>query len=243
MLSLDEQNRWRERYRRENPQWQPATEQFAAWVRREIRPDSRVLDLGCGRGGLVEQLDHPLARMIGVDPDWHSLVEHRLPLPRCAASAERLPLPSGVVDVVFASWVLEHLASPDRTLREIARVLRPGGAFVFVTPNLRHPLIQLNVIFGRMVRVQARLVRLLYGRVEADTFPVQYRANTVATLAGLTVASGLILERLEPISDPTYLAFTEGAYRLMCRLEARLPVNKRLHLVGITRKSVYNCAD
>ncbi|MFW6098202.1 MAG: methionine biosynthesis protein MetW, partial [Chloroflexota bacterium] len=83
MLPLDRQNTLREQYRRRHPQWRPATEVYAELVRQNLRPDSRVLDLGCGRGGLVEQLEHPLRLIAGVDPDHRSLREHRLPLP-CA---------------------------------------------------------------------------------------------------------------------------------------------------------------
>ena len=70
MLTLDRQNALREAYRIMRPGWQPATERFAALVRTHLSPDSRILDLGCGRGGLVEQLNHPLAQIVGIDPDW-----------------------------------------------------------------------------------------------------------------------------------------------------------------------------
>jgi ubiquinone/menaquinone biosynthesis C-methylase UbiE len=42
--------------------------------------------------------------------------------------------------VVFASWLLEHLARPFLTFNEIGRVLKPGGVFVFITSNGHHPL-------------------------------------------------------------------------------------------------------
>lgn len=236
MLSLDRQNERREQYRALQPGWQPATEQFAAHVRRHLTPTARVLDVGCGRGGVVEQLDHPLARMVGVDPDWQSLREHRLPLPRAVAAGERLPLPSGRFALAYAAWVLEHLAQPQRDLAEIARILQPGGVFVFITPNRRHPLMGVSRVIGRTRRLQQALVRLAYGRAGDDTFPTYYRANSVPAVQALAAGVGLEVAALDAVADPTYLAFSDGLFRLLCRLERHIPPDAKLHLVGVLRK-------
>ena len=233
MLTLEEQNQLREAYRARHPGWQPATEVYAALVRAHLQPYSRVLDLGCGRGGLVEQLDHPLAAIVGIDPDLDSLREHRLPLPRAQASSSHLPLAESAIDVAFASWLLEHLPQPGRDFAELARVLRPGGAFVFITPNQRHPLALLNRLLGRAGQAQRWLVSRLYGRAGGDTFPAYYRANSPATIARLANENGMRLARLETIEDPTYLAFTPALFTLAQRLGKRLPPSRRLHLAGV----------
>jgi SAM-dependent methyltransferase len=238
MLSLDKQNAFRERYRAENPGWQPATELFAGFVRQQLQGDSTILDIGCGRGGLVEQLDHPLAQIIGIDPDWASLTEHRLALPRAVGISATIPLPAATIDVAYASWVLEHLPQPLTDLREIARVLQPGGVFVFITPNDRHPLIRLNHVFGRINTIQQHLVQMVYDRAEDDTFPVSYRANTINVLQRLAQSAGLHVVALEAIADPTYLAFNEPLFRLMCWMENRVSAENKLHLVGILQKPV-----
>jgi SAM-dependent methyltransferase len=233
MLSLDQQNRLRETYRAQNPGWRPATEVFAALVLSYLQPQSRVLDLGCGRGGLVEQLDHPLQQVVGIDPDLVSLREHRLPLPRAQALSGFLPLARDTIDVAFASWLLEHLKEPAADFAELARVLRPGGTFVFVTPNRRHPLALLNRLLGRAGQGQRWLVRRLYGRKGGDTFPAYYRANSRAALEQLAAHQGLRLARLELIEDPTYLAFSPLLFRFAIWLGERLPPDRRLHLVGV----------
>src|SRR5579872_6203299 len=100
-LSLDRQNAYRVQYRIEHPSWRPATEVYEALIRQQLRPGSRVLDVGCGRGGVLEQLGSAVGRPIGLDPDPVSLREHRMPsLPRAAAAAERLPLVAGSIDVL-----------------------------------------------------------------------------------------------------------------------------------------------
>ena len=236
MLSLDRQNELREQYRQTHPGWQPATELYADLVRAQVRPSSHVLDVGCGRGGLVEQLTHPLLQMIGIDPDWRSLREHRLDLPRAAAFSDRIPFVAESFDVVFASWLLEHLERPSLTFNEVSRVLKPGGAFVFITPNGRHPLALLNRGLGRFARLQGRLVAQFYGRAGGDTFPTYYRANETAVLQQLCQSSGLRLAELHAIPDPTYLAFTPALFRLMRWFEGKLPPERRLHLVGLVKR-------
>lgn len=238
MLSLERQNEFRERYRQQNPGWQPATEVYADWVRHHLQPTTRLLDLGCGRGGLVEQLDHPLPHITGVDADFQSLHEHRLSaLPRAAAVANALPFRAASYDLAFSSWLLEHLPDPAHTLGEIGRVLRPNGRFIFITPNKRHPLAFFNHVAGRLGSWQSRLVERLYGRAATDTFPTYYRANTAADLNRLADQSKLTLLRLETIPDPSYLAFTETTLKLASLIDHQLPPHRHIHLVGILHKT------
>ena len=237
MLSLDQQNKFRDQYRLLNPGWQPATEVYAQLVRNRLNPESRLLDLGCGRGGLVEQLDIPLERVIGVDPDWASLREHRLararpPIPRVAASSKELPFSKGCFDLVIASWVLEHLANPLGDFKEIKRLLKPQGRFFFVTPNRRHPLINLNRLSACRSSIQKKMVNLFYNRSPEDTFPAYYRANSIGDLESLADKSGLKLVILERIADPTYFAFSPAFFNISKLFEKRLPPGRRIHLVG-----------
>ncbi|MFZ1395752.1 MAG: methyltransferase domain-containing protein [Candidatus Promineifilaceae bacterium] len=236
MLSLDKQNAWRELYRASHPGWQPATELYADLVRQQLTPAAQVLDIGCGRGGLVEQLGHPLAQVVGIDPDWLSLREHRLNLTGAVAFSDDLPFAPESFDVAFASWVLEHLARPFLTFQAIARVLKPGGVFVFITPNGRHPLALLNKTMGKLGAWQGRLVAGLYGRSADDTFATHYRANSQAALEKLAAQSGLHLAQLHAIPDPTYLAFNRPLFRLMSLVEDALPAGRKIHLVGVLVK-------
>lgn len=237
MLSLERQNALREQYRQMHPGWRPATEVYAHLARGQLSLYSRVLDLGCGRGGLVEQLEHPHQQVIGIDPDLLSLREHRLPVPRVQGFSHPLPFARDSFDLVFASWLLEHLQEPANDFAEIARVLRPGGSFAFITPNRRHPLALFNRLLGQLGQLQGWLVNRLYARAPADTFPTAYRANSEDDLRRLGSASGLDLVTLHCISDPTYLAFTPTLFRAMARLEERLPPERALHLVGAMRKA------
>jgi ubiquinone/menaquinone biosynthesis C-methylase UbiE len=229
-LSLDQQDAYRQRYARMQPGWQSATVQYEALIRRLLQPGQRVLDLGCGRGGALEQLGPAVAHPFGLDPDHISLVEHRLPdLPRVTARADAIPLADSSIDLVLCSWVLEHLPHPARTFADVARVLRPGGAFVFLAPGARSPAALLN---RALHPLQNWLVPLLYGRAEKDAFPVVYRANSQPRIDQLAAQAGLEPYAFRYIEDPTYFAFHPLLFRLNAALVRLLPSNMAEHIIG-----------
>jgi SAM-dependent methyltransferase len=135
--------------------------------------------------------------------------------------------------MVIAAWVLEHLPQPEHTFAEISRVLQPGGVCIVMTPNRSSPIALMN---RTLKPLQQTLVPMLYGRAEADTFPVVYRANTPQDLSILARKTGLTLETCHLIPDPTYLAFNEPLYHLSAWLTDRLPAQWAVHLVGVLRK-------
>jgi SAM-dependent methyltransferase len=233
-LTLERQEQYRARYAAMQQGWQPATRLYEQWIRGRLREGALLVDLGCGRGGVVEQLADVPLRAFGLDPDHASLCEHRLPLlPRAVAGAECLPLPAASVDLLVSAWVLEHLPDPAPVFAEVGRVLRVGGAFIFLTPNLHSPVTQMNRLLKPL---QSVLVPRLYGRAEADTFPVVYRANTVRRLQTLAAAGSMTLEACRIIADPSYLAFNEVLFSASVMLTRLLPVDAGVHLVGVCVK-------
>jgi SAM-dependent methyltransferase len=215
------------------PDWSSSGEQLEALVRTYLTPDARVMDLGCGRGGVVELFWQDVDLAIGVDPDLPSLAEHRAHgMPVIRGSGEQLPFTGESFDLIVCLWVLEHLRSPERVLQEVHRVLRPGGHFLFLTPNLRNPLLALNRLGRAIPLFQRRLVPRLYGRVEADTFPVRYQANTTSAIRSLAERSGLQVAELRVVPDPTYLAFNGFMFRASVISESLLPRGWGVHILG-----------
>lgn len=233
-LTLDRQNHYRARYAHLNPGWQPATAVYENTIRQHCQPDIILLDMGCGRGGVLEQLQELSLQTIGIDPDFVSLKEHRLPqLARVTALADALPLPAESVEIVISAWVLEHLANPTMVFGEVGRILKPGGVFIFLTPNRHSPITMLNRLLKPFQQI---LVPRLYGRAEADTFPVVYRANTPQAIQQFAQTNHMRLEQCDVIADPTYLAFHEVFFRWSVWLSRILPASTGVHLVGICRK-------
>jgi SAM-dependent methyltransferase len=232
-LPLTVQNAYRERYRALRPGWRSSGDQLEAMVRSHVSRDSAVLDLGCGRGGVVELLWRDVRLAAGLDPDAPSLSEHRASgMPILRGVGEHLPFVDKSFDLIVSLWVLEHLRDPAGVLREVHRVLKPGGHFVFVTPNMRNPLMIANRIGKALPSLQRRLVPKVYGRGEADTFPVQYRANTVGAIRAHAEASGLKVYDLRVVPDPTYLALNSLMFRASVLAERLMPKGWGVHLLG-----------
>jgi SAM-dependent methyltransferase len=112
-----------------NPTWQRHVAAYRLCAR--FLPDGLVLDLGCGVGHSYELLAP--RETVGVDAAAEALEGQRRKT--LVADMRRLPLPDGSFDSVLAVQSIEHVPDPERALSEAARVLRRGGAAVFVTPN------------------------------------------------------------------------------------------------------------
>ena len=103
-------------------------------VTNEIAAPNTVLDVGCGTGRLLYKAHAlwPSAQLLGVDPaeGMVELARDRLPSATIyLAAAESLPLSDSSVDVVLSSISFHHWSDQLGALREISRVLRPGGCF------------------------------------------------------------------------------------------------------------------
>ena len=142
---------------------------LARHLRGRLEPP-RILDFGCGTGGNAVGYAS-IGPVVGAEPDREALrfagsrpaaTRHRLDY--CRAGGTALPLRSASFDAVIASDVLEHIADDGAAAREIARVLRPGGVFIFSVPA--HPWLwsahDIALWHQRRYR-RPELVRLLRG--------------------------------------------------------------------------------
>src|SRR4051794_15525079 len=119
------------------------TEQILPIVVEWTAGHRRVLEVGTGEGQVARAIsDAHGATVVGVDPTVNQIVEaqRRGSGPGYVRSgAEDLPFGSATFDAVVCCLVFEHIDDVDAALAEVARVLRPGGRFVFC---LNHPLLQ-----------------------------------------------------------------------------------------------------
>lgn len=114
-----------------------------AWtLARHLEP-RRALDVGCGVGFMVEAwaLEGIDARGIDVSQDALDLARPDIKerLQRVNAVEEPIPFPDGHFDLATCIEVIEHLPSHDRLLKEVFRVLRPGGHWYVQTPRPNTP--------------------------------------------------------------------------------------------------------
>jgi SAM-dependent methyltransferase len=106
----------------------------------------RLLENGCGVGQYVEHLAPAAGQVIGLEYDFERARTARqsgAAGQRAAlivnAAGERLPFPSKSFDVILSHEVLEHVQDDRLAVREMARVLRPGGRMVVFVPNRGYP--------------------------------------------------------------------------------------------------------
>ncbi|MGI9950905.1 methyltransferase domain-containing protein [Moorellaceae bacterium AZ2] len=113
----------------------------------------RVLDVGCAAGKLGEELkQRQPCHVTGIEvcPQPAARARERLDEVICGDAMEILPtLPGEAYDCVVLADILEHLSDPWEALREVARVLVPGGVAVASIPNVRHWSVLKDLLEGR----------------------------------------------------------------------------------------------
>jgi SAM-dependent methyltransferase len=112
-------------------------DEAAAFLLPELKPGMRLLDVGCGPGSITRGLARRLApgEVVGVDLSKETLASARAEAAAGRlsnvrfeeASVYQLPFPDGSFDVSYAHQVIQHLREPGAALREMLRVVRPGG--------------------------------------------------------------------------------------------------------------------
>jgi len=193
-------------------------EQILPLAAEQLAGARRVLDVGCGEGQITRLATRLGAHATGLDPTWAQLTagrERQGGAGYVAGLAQRLPFAAASFDAVVACLVFEHIADTDAALGEVARVLEPGGRFVFF---LNHPLLQTpgsgwiddHILMEQYWRIGPYLVEdITMEEVDKDVVlpfvhrPLSRYINTMAE-------HGLLVTRmLEPSPPPGFLAVAE----------------------------------
>jgi SAM-dependent methyltransferase len=164
--------------------------------------DRDVLELGCGAARWSVGLARRGARAVGLDVSSAQLLRAREEIAAAGvdvrlveASAESVPLRSRSFDIVFCDWGAMTFCDPRRTVPEAARLLRPGGWFVFSTAN---PIAML-ARDPKADRIRDRFTRDYFGLHRIDfTHEVSFQLPFGEWIA-LFVENGL---RVESLTEP-----------------------------------------
>ncbi len=196
------------------------TEQILPLVAAHLPTSGTVLDVGCGEGQVARVASSAGLRVLGVDP---ALAQVAVARDRAGGpayvqgSAAALPVPSGVVDAAVACLVFEHIDDVDAALAEVARVLRPGGRFLFL---LNHPLLQTpgsGWIDDQLLDPPEQYWRIGPYLPEAETVEevergvfIRFLHRPLSRYLNAAIAAGLDLEHMEePAPPPGFLERAE----------------------------------
>jgi SAM-dependent methyltransferase len=194
--------------------YQPATNYWRAVEIEEVvhhgLPHGLGLDLGCGDGHLMSIILHHLGsrQLIGVDIDQQETAiaaKRNIYQEVITTAGDRLPFPEDHFDFAFSNSVLEHIGPIDDTLKDVARVLKPGARFMFTVPGpdfhacLREPRGRNRHEFLR--EVDARCAHLRYWNAEEWTSHLYQAGMKLTHRHGYLVESDV--QRWEKIARNT----------------------------------------
>jgi ubiquinone/menaquinone biosynthesis C-methylase UbiE len=213
-------------------------EPFKQMVYRAAGPATRVLDAGAGAGSLFQyDLKGKVTEIIGVDLDPR--VKGNAQLDRAIeASLSDIPIEDNYCDVVFSRYVLEHICEPETFLREMNRILKPGGCVLFLTPNKWHYVSMISRLTPQWFHNWYNRRR---GRQETDTFPTVYRLNSVSAIRKHFRRAGFV-EREIALREccPNYLTFSRLAFALGVAYER---VVNSTRLLACLRVNILGCFE
>jgi len=183
----------------------------------------RILDIGCGDGQVSRvAMAGGASLVVGVDPTWNqiSVARDRGGGPDFArAGAVSLPFTDAAFDAVIVCLVFEHVRDVEGAFAEIARVLRPGGRFVFM---INHPLFQTpgsGWIDDQILDPPEQYWRIGEYLVEDETIEevekgvfIPFIHRPLSRYLNALIEHGLVLQRMEEPSPPPGFLARAGEY-------------------------------
>ncbi len=233
------QDEYRQLYKKINKNWQESVSLYKQLLYENTKKDSIVLEAGCGFCNLFKEIYAKAKKVIGVDINPKFLEQNKYVDEAIVSDLRNMKkIKSNSIDIVFSSWVFEHLKEPLKVFMEFQRILKKGGKVIFITPN------RLNyvVILNRLIPVFIRniIVRKISKDLVTDPMKAYYKINTLKEIDRLSKKAGLKLKKIILNGDPTYIAICNLFFRIGILIEKLLDIrslNKfKVHIIGILQK-------
>jgi ubiquinone/menaquinone biosynthesis C-methylase UbiE len=181
----------------------------------KLNADSVLLDAGCGRTApVLSKFVGKAKRLLGVElvefdpktvPAGVELIQANL--------AKVSQVGDASVDLVISRSVLEHIKEIEPVYREMHRILKPGGGFIFLVPNFGDYVSLISWIVPN--KFHAYIVSKTEGRDTHDTFPAYYKSNSRSSVARLASRTGFRIVSCEYLGQsPDMLMFNAPLFLL-----------------------------
>lgn len=159
----------------------------------EIKPDTRLLELGCGQGQVLQLLaQHSSIReenIYGIDQSSVAVDFTQKLLPKAHISTQdiyQLNLPENFFDICVLMETIEHLEEPVLGLKKIAHVMKPGGLLFLSFPNYMHlPWLVVRILAEKLNRPNWVVLQ------PVDKIYTTYHVEKLARQAGFTLERGM----------------------------------------------------
>jgi ubiquinone/menaquinone biosynthesis C-methylase UbiE len=183
--------------------WKKNIDQIATKVK-----DKTVLDAGCGTGYDTHYFAGIAKNIIGIDTDVADLQQavknyQASNLTYIGGTIENLPFIDSSFDVVYSSYVVEHLKHPEHFFNELHRVLKPRGIMILLVPNIKCMVGVLTKYTS--FSFQKKVRSLLENQSVSDTVHHEcfYRANSVKKIEALIQGrfQRIYLQRFDSLHD------------------------------------------
>lgn len=221
------------------------TIEFFARINALLHPTDRVLDFGAGRGGGItddpsryrrklQTLQGRCAELVGCDLDPAVLKNPHLDRAVVLEPGQPLPFADTSFDLIFCSYVFEHVADPEFVSAELLRVLKPGGYLCALTPNKWGYVALVAALFSNRLHTRV-LTRVQPARADFDVFPTVYAMNTRRAIRRLfAAASDVVAYPFTP--EPAYYFGSSLFYGVMRAVHKHLPDFLATNLFVFARK-------
>jgi ubiquinone/menaquinone biosynthesis C-methylase UbiE len=140
---------------------------------------------------------------VGIDLDLSALKAHKGLNAKIYGNLTQIPLRDESFELITANMVVEHLDQPEAVFRQVHRLLKPDGQFVFHTTNGQNPVLR----FAKTIPqgLKNRIIHLLEHRKPEDVFPTHYLANQPDQITALAEATGFEISALDHVSTSATL--------------------------------------
>jgi len=151
-------------------------------IRRHRGAGGRLIDVGCGRGGLLRATDRLCDTYCGLDAVRYEALPPEVDFHRVDLDQPDWPLPPQPADVVVAVETIEHLENPWAFLRQLAGIAAPGGLVIVTTPNQLSALSLITLV-----------VKQRFSAFQDAHYPAHRTALLASDLARAVASAGLEL--------------------------------------------------